>query len=172
MKRSIIAIGIASIVLASGCGSKKQSGDADADDAVDVAAETDGAADPAADPEPDGTVDVVEEAEPDATPDAEEDAAADAGEDAEEDPGEDPATDEGSDPGSDAGADAGSDGGGDVVSEPSGCVTLDPYAYGMCDMVLGVGWDGSACVWISGCSCVPDCAHFFTDMTSCAAACP
>jgi hypothetical protein len=165
MRRSIIAIGI--FVLAVGCGSKKQAGDADADDATDVTAETDAVVDPAPEPEPDGTVDPATDPVPDAEEDTEEDVEPDAEPDVEEDAGEDA----GEDPEEDGGTDAGTDST-DAGSEPTACHRLDPTAYGMCDMVLGVGWDGSACVWISGCSCSPDCAYFFTDMTSCMAACP
>ena len=163
MRRSIIVTGIAVLVLGAGCGSKKQAGDADADDAADVTEETDAVVDPTPDPEPDGTPD----ADPDVTPDAEEDVEEDAAPDVEEDAEEDPGADAGTDPGTDAGTDST-----DAGSEPTGCRTLDPYAYGYCDMVLGVGWDGSNCVWISGCSCSPDCAYFFSDMPSCRAACP
>jgi hypothetical protein len=171
MRRTIIAIGIAALVLAAGCGSKKQTGDADADDAMDVTAETDAVDDPAPEPEPDGSPDADPDVSPDVEEDTEEDAEPDVEEDGEEDPGTDAGTDPGTDPGSDGGTDAGSDST-DAGSEPPGCRTLVPGSYGMCDMVLGVGWDGSACVWFSGCSCTPDCAYFFRDMTSCLAACP
>jgi hypothetical protein len=53
----------------------------------------------------------------------------------------------------------------------SACVTLDPMGYGMCDMVLGVAFNGTACVTVSGCSCGEDCDHFFESPEACEAAC-
>ena len=31
------------------------------------------------------------------------------------------------------------------------CVELNPYDYGYCDMLLGVGWTADGCTYISGC---------------------
>ncbi len=81
----------------------------------------------------------------------------------------------GSDAGSsDAGAtDAGSNDAGpaDTGSKPS-CEKIDPNGYGLCDMVLGVGWDGSKCVNVSGCGCKTDCDKLFKTMAACKSACP
>ena len=54
---------------------------------------------------------------------------------------------------------------------PNACVKLDPSAYGMCDMLLGVGWDGGKCTYISGCGCKGDCDKLFKTMDECKKAC-
>ncbi|MCO4761322.1 MAG: hypothetical protein KC502_07450 [Myxococcales bacterium] len=51
------------------------------------------------------------------------------------------------------------------------CHQLDPTGYGACDMVLGVGWNGTKCVHISGCSCGTDCDKIFKTMVACEGAC-
>ena len=51
------------------------------------------------------------------------------------------------------------------------CKTLKPEAYGPCDMVLGVGFDGDQCIWISGCSCGEDCDYLFESEEECKKAC-
>ncbi len=52
------------------------------------------------------------------------------------------------------------------------CATIAPGALGMCDMVVGWGYDGSKCVMMSGCGCGSYCANIFADQASCQAACP
>ena len=51
------------------------------------------------------------------------------------------------------------------------CSKIDPFGYGLCEMLMGVGWDGAKCVFVSGCGCKEDCAKFFKDMAACEAAC-
>ena len=51
------------------------------------------------------------------------------------------------------------------------CTTLDPNSFGMCDMIVGVVFDGKACVYASGCGCANACASVFKDLTSCQTAC-
>ena len=51
------------------------------------------------------------------------------------------------------------------------CSKIDPNGYGTCEMLMGVGWDGSKCAFVSGCGCKEDCAKFFKDMAACEAAC-
>ena len=51
------------------------------------------------------------------------------------------------------------------------CTKIDPFGYGMCDMVLGVGWDGAKCVYVSGCGCQSDCDALFKTMDDCKASC-
>jgi hypothetical protein len=58
-----------------------------------------------------------------------------------------------------------------AAPQPVECKKLNPAGYGMCAMVLGVGWDGTKCVTISGCSCGSDCAFFFKTLSDCQAAC-
>ncbi|HOD24709.1 MAG TPA: hypothetical protein PKK83_20590, partial [Polyangiaceae bacterium] len=44
------------------------------------------------------------------------------------------------------------------------CKPQDVQAQGPCAMVLGMYWDGAACVTLSGCSCVgSDCSHGFEE---------
>jgi hypothetical protein len=54
---------------------------------------------------------------------------------------------------------------------PTSCKTLDPFGYGLCDMVLGVVFDGSSCTYASGCGCGEDCAYIFDSIESCEASC-
>jgi eight-cysteine-cluster-containing protein len=51
------------------------------------------------------------------------------------------------------------------------CKAVRPGTHGMCDMVLGVIFDGRNCVTESGCSCEPDCDSFFRDYESCRKSC-
>ena len=55
-------------------------------------------------------------------------------------------------------------------SEPH-CKKLVPTAYGNCEMVLGWGYTGDDCTLISGCSCEPDCEHFFSTYRECNITC-
>lgn len=52
------------------------------------------------------------------------------------------------------------------------CATIAPGALGMCEMVVGWGFDGKSCVMMSGCGCGSYCANIFADQASCQAACP
>ncbi len=59
---------------------------------------------------------------------------------------------------------------------PYECIEIDPYAYGMCEMLMGVGFDGEDCVYISGCGCgsdpaMPSCDGIFETMNECTIAC-
>lgn len=57
----------------------------------------------------------------------------------------------------------------DTWSPP--CVELDPDGYGVCEMILGVVFDGQDCVLASGCGCEPDCEYFFDDFETCQSVC-
>ena len=47
------------------------------------------------------------------------------------------------------------------------CITLDPYAFGVCAMFMGYGFDGKECVGISGCGCQNQCDNIFPSMEEC-----
>ena len=52
-----------------------------------------------------------------------------------------------------------------------GCLPMVAQGVGGCAMVLGVTWDGSACVSISGCSCQgSDCTKLYQTTQACQAA--
>ncbi len=51
------------------------------------------------------------------------------------------------------------------------CTPVKPYSHGMCEMIIGVIFDGAQCTYESGCSCQPDCNAFFKDVASCQSAC-
>ena len=53
----------------------------------------------------------------------------------------------------------------------SPCKEIDPYGYGDCEMVLGWAYNGSECQLVSGCSCEPDCEHFYPTRNACAEQC-
>ncbi|MFH1532577.1 MAG: MopE-related protein [Pseudomonadota bacterium] len=59
--------------------------------------------------------------------------------------------------------------------KPTECTAIDPYGFGACDMLMGVGFDGEKCVYVSGCGCGgPDglsCEGIFETMAGCEAAC-
>lgn len=59
---------------------------------------------------------------------------------------------------------------GKCVGNPQ-CVPVKPGTHGMCEMLLGIIFDGKQCVWESGCSCGADCPYFFKDFKSCVDAC-
>ena len=59
---------------------------------------------------------------------------------------------------------------GQCVEPPSECKVIDPWAYGMCEMLMGAGWDGEKCAYVSGCGC-DDCAGIFNSMEECLDAC-
>ncbi len=58
---------------------------------------------------------------------------------------------------------------------PQECMDLSGIDFGECDMVLGIGWNGSECTWFSGCDWVVDgvdySPYFFDTMDECTAAC-
>jgi len=56
-------------------------------------------------------------------------------------------------------------------SAPSSCTTIDPGGYGTCEMVMGLGYDGKACVTVSGCGCKDNCAGIYKTLDECQAAC-
>jgi hypothetical protein len=60
---------------------------------------------------------------------------------------------------------------GTCTSNPATCTTVDPLSFGLCDMVIGVVFDGKSCVMASGCGCGKQCAAVFTDLASCQKAC-
>ena len=48
------------------------------------------------------------------------------------------------------------------------CAAQNAHGQGACEMLLGWGWDGRACVPLSGCSCQgPDCSKLFADPGAC-----
>lgn len=55
--------------------------------------------------------------------------------------------------------------------EPTSCERMDATGDGLCDAFFGYAWDGSACVGISGCSCVgADCGRLYHSPDVCDAA--
>lgn len=56
-------------------------------------------------------------------------------------------------------------------AKPASCTKVDPNGYGTCEMVLGVGWDGSKCTTVSGCSCPAPCSELFSTLDDCQKAC-
>ncbi len=60
---------------------------------------------------------------------------------------------------------------GECTHPVGGCQKIDPNGYGMCEMILGIGWDGAKCTYVSGCSCGADCDKLFKTMEACKAAC-
>ena len=42
---------------------------------------------------------------------------------------------------------------GPIGGGASKCKTINPSGYGLCDMLMGYGFDGKACVTVSGCGC-------------------
>ena len=34
------------------------------------------------------------------------------------------------------------------------CEDMSDYSFGMCDMIIGVGWNGEECAWFSGCGTI------------------
>jgi hypothetical protein len=59
---------------------------------------------------------------------------------------------------------------GQCVDAP-GCQAVDPWSFGMCEMLLGVGFDGKQCVYVSGCGCKDQCDLLFPTMDACNEAC-
>jgi len=61
--------------------------------------------------------------------------------------------------------------------KPAECKEIDPYAYGFCEMLMGAGFDGEQCVYVSGCGCadddpaMPSCDGLFETIADCEAAC-
>jgi hypothetical protein len=53
-----------------------------------------------------------------------------------------------------------------------GCTKVDPNSLGLCDMIVGWVWDGSACVLASGCGCGGVCSAVFPDEATCKGQCP
>lgn len=53
----------------------------------------------------------------------------------------------------------------------SPCAKIDPNGYGLCDMVLGAGWNGSKCVNVSGCGCKKECDKLFKTVADCNKTC-
>lgn len=48
------------------------------------------------------------------------------------------------------------------------CAPMDAQGQGPCAAVLGITWDGTSCVYISGCSCTgADCGKLFQTMAAC-----
>jgi len=58
-----------------------------------------------------------------------------------------------------------------VPTQEPGCVVVKPGSHGACEMLLGVIFDGTSCVYESGCGCGDDCAAIFQDFDACKAAC-
>ncbi len=59
--------------------------------------------------------------------------------------------------------------------KPGECIEIDPYGYGPCDMIMGVGFDGEKCVGVSGCGCGDpgslSCDGIFETMDECEDVC-
>jgi hypothetical protein len=58
---------------------------------------------------------------------------------------------------------------------PEGCIDLSGIDFGLCDMVLGIGWINNQCEYISGCDWITDSVDyteaFFTSMDDCQQTC-
>jgi hypothetical protein len=53
-------------------------------------------------------------------------------------------------------------------SGSASCAAQNAHGQGSCEMLLGWGWDGRACIPLSGCSCQgPDCNKLFADPGAC-----
>ena len=51
---------------------------------------------------------------------------------------------------------------------PDACAAMDARGVGPCEEVLGVAWNGSSCVTLSGCRCAgSDCGRLFDTLTAC-----
>ena len=50
------------------------------------------------------------------------------------------------------------------------CTEIDPAGYGLCEMLMGWGFDGKSCVAVSGCGC-GDCAGIFSGIDECNKVC-
>jgi Cys-rich repeat protein len=57
------------------------------------------------------------------------------------------------------------------VAKSSCCQKIDPFAYGMCEMFMGFGFDGTKCVGVSGCGCGADCGKIYKTLDECKKAC-
>ncbi len=57
-------------------------------------------------------------------------------------------------------------------AQGGGCVVVKNGDFGMCDMVMGVAFDGAKCVTLSGCGCKDACAGVYKSVAECEAACP
>lgn len=51
------------------------------------------------------------------------------------------------------------------------CKDLSNVSFGLCDMVIGVGFVNGACQWLSGCGCGSYCAALFDSVEACQQAC-
>lgn len=193
-----LALLVASALIVSACGDDDPVAvDTGGDDAAagDTSADTptpDAAEDIAEDTEPDAVEDApasdaepdssTEDTEPDAVEDAEPDAIEDARTDVEPDaPDEDVKLDaepDSTEPDAavDVVPDSTPDVEPDVPEEDTGtgsdCVTVpEDTDFGLCELLLGWGYNGSSCVPYSGCSCEPFCHAFFGSPAECDAAC-
>ncbi|MEO0323097.1 MAG: Kazal-type serine protease inhibitor [Myxococcota bacterium] len=54
---------------------------------------------------------------------------------------------------------------------PDPCEAMEVRGEGACEVILGVAWDGEACVFLSGCECVgADCEDLYASRADCEAA--
>lgn len=60
---------------------------------------------------------------------------------------------------------------GTCESLPQKCSIVKPGSHGMCDMIIGVAFNGTECVWESGCTCEPDCKSIYDSMEACQYGC-
>ncbi len=60
---------------------------------------------------------------------------------------------------------------GTCTTPPLTCTTVNPSSFGACDMVLGIVFDGTSCVYASGCGCGNQCGAIFADLATCQKAC-
>lgn len=51
------------------------------------------------------------------------------------------------------------------------CAAIDPGSYGDCGIALGAGFDGSGCVYVSGCGCGDACDKLFGTLEGCREGC-
>ena len=59
----------------------------------------------------------------------------------------------------------------DGECEVAACQEIDPWGFGVCAMFLGYGFDGSACVGVSGCGCGDLCDAFHPTLAGCEEVC-
>lgn len=60
---------------------------------------------------------------------------------------------------------------GQCVDPSNDCPTIDVNSFGFCEMLLGVGFDGNECKYVSGCGCDDSCDSIFQTMEACLKAC-
>ena len=147
------------------------------DSGEDVSTEPDAREDAAADTSDDARADATEDVTPDSAEDTRTDADEDATPDADRDtPVEDVKLDAEPDavedaPEPDLVEDVAPDTDDDTGSTDECIAIRDGTDFGLCELLLGWGFNGSECVPYSGCDCEPFCHAFFPSPAECEAAC-